>query len=81
VLLSGPYGSFAAAPGEAGPVLFLAGGSGLAPVHAMAEAELLDRMGTPVALFFSARTQRDLIDDERFRSWQRRHPGPATSAR
>jgi CDP-4-dehydro-6-deoxyglucose reductase len=30
VLLSGPYGSFTAAPGEDGPVLFLAGGSGLA---------------------------------------------------
>ena len=30
VLLSGPYGSFVAAPGEPGPVLLLAGGSGLA---------------------------------------------------
>lgn len=31
VLLSGPYGSFTAAPGEPGSVLLLAGGSGLAP--------------------------------------------------
>ena len=75
VLLSGPYGSFTAAPVEPGPVLYLAGGSGLAPVRALAEATLRHRTGTSVVLFFSARTQRDLIDDERFRSWQRRHPG------
>src|SRR5207302_8879274 len=75
VLLSGPYGSFTAAPGEPGSVLLLAGGSGLAPVRALAEAALRRRTSSPVVLFFSARTQRDLIDDERFRSWQRRHPG------
>lgn len=74
VLLSGPYGSFTAPLGEPGPVLFLAGGSGLAPVRALAEAALRHRTRAPVVLFFSARTQRDLIDDERFRSWQRRHP-------
>jgi CDP-4-dehydro-6-deoxyglucose reductase, E3 len=75
VLLSGPYGSFTAAPGKPGPVLFLAGGSGLAPVRALAEAALRRRTPAPVVLFFSARTERDLIDDERFRSWQRSHPG------
>ena len=74
VLLSGPYGSFTAS-GEPGPVLFLAGGSGLAPVRALAEAALRRRTHAPVVLFFSARTQRDLIDDQRFRSWQRHHPG------
>lgn len=61
VLLSGPYGSFTAAPGEPGPVLFLAGGSGLAPVRALAEATLRHRTRTPVVLFFSARTQRDVL--------------------
>jgi NAD(P)H-flavin reductase len=33
------------------------------------------RTPAPAALFFSARTERDLIDEERFRGWQRRHPG------
>ena len=73
VLLSGPYGSFTVTPGDRGPLLFLAGGSGLAPARALAEAALPDR-STPVVLFFSARTRRDLIDDRRFRGWQRRHP-------
>ncbi|MHB1595507.1 MAG: FAD-binding oxidoreductase [Streptosporangiaceae bacterium] len=75
VLLSGPYGSFTAVPGEHAPVLLLAGGSGLAPVRAMAEAAVRCRTHAPVVLFFSARTERDLIDDERFRGWQRRRPG------
>ncbi len=75
VLLSGPYGAFTAAPSEPGPVLFLAGGSGLAPVRALAGAALSDRMLSPAVLFFSARTPRDLIDDKRFQSWQHRHPG------
>lgn len=75
VLLSGPYGAFTAASGEAGPVLFLAGGSGLAPVRALAGAALSNRTRSGVVLFFSARTQRDLIDGKRFQSWQHRHPG------
>jgi CDP-4-dehydro-6-deoxyglucose reductase, E3 len=74
VLLSGPYGSFTAAPGEPGPVLFLAGGSGLAPVRALAEGALRRRISARVVLFFSARTEGDVIDEQRFRSWQRRHP-------
>jgi CDP-4-dehydro-6-deoxyglucose reductase len=39
LLLYGPYGSFTAS-GEPGPVLLLAGGSGLAPVRALAQAAL-----------------------------------------
>lgn len=74
VLASGPYGSFTAAPGEHAPMLLLAGGSGLTPVRALAEAALRSRTRGPVVMFSSARTQRDLIDDERFRGWQRRHP-------
>jgi ferredoxin-NADP reductase len=53
----------------------LAGGSGLASVRAPTETALRRRTHTPVVLFFSARMQRDLIDDERFRSWRRRHSG------
>jgi CDP-4-dehydro-6-deoxyglucose reductase, E3 len=56
VLLSGPYGSFTATPGEPGPVLYLAGGSGLAPVRALAETALWGRTPAPAALLFLART-------------------------
>ncbi len=44
-------------------------------MRALAQAALRRRTHAPVVLFFSARTQRDLIDDQRFRSWQRHHSG------
>ena len=75
VLLSGPYGSFTAAPGEHGPILLPRGriraGPGPRPGRGGTPSTGHD---APVVLFFSARTPRDLIDDERFHRWQRRHP-------
>jgi NAD(P)H-flavin reductase len=61
-------------------VLYLAGGSGLAPVRALAEAALRRRTPAPAALFFSARTERGLIDDERFRAGSAAIPGSGTCA-
>jgi CDP-4-dehydro-6-deoxyglucose reductase, E3 len=75
VLVSGPYGTFVAGDDPTRPVLYLAGGSGLAPVRALAEAAIAS--GTPerATLFFSARTEADVIDRERFEEWERRRPG------
>lgn len=74
VLLSGPYGGFVDEPGDSAPRLYLAGGSGLAPVRALAEG-LLGRPEPPRAtLLFSARTTSDLLDEETFCTWERDHP-------
>jgi CDP-4-dehydro-6-deoxyglucose reductase len=79
VLVSGPYGTFVA--GEADrPVLGLAGGSGLAPIRALAEEAVLRLAGgtgprPPFTVLFSARTQADVMDAELFAGWSRRHPG------
>ena len=40
LILSGPYGSFVEDPGTAAPGLFLAAGSGLAPIRSLIEARL-----------------------------------------
>jgi CDP-4-dehydro-6-deoxyglucose reductase, E3 len=75
LLLAGPYGSFVANPSATrSPVLYLAGGSGLAPIRALLEAALLNRATSPSTLFVSARTSADLIDDARFRRWALVHP-------
>jgi CDP-4-dehydro-6-deoxyglucose reductase len=75
LLLSGPYGSFVANPSATGrPVLYLAGGSGLAPIRALLEAALPNPVTSPATLFVSARTSADLIDDTRFRRWALVHP-------
>jgi CDP-4-dehydro-6-deoxyglucose reductase, E3 len=79
VLVSGPYGTFVAGGAER-PVLGLAGGSGLAPIRALAEEAVLRRAdGTsprpPFTVLFSARTQADMMDADLFAHWSRRHPG------
>ncbi len=71
VALEGPYGTFV--PVTDRPLLLLAGGSGLAPMRAIAEASLAERPKRPVTLFFSARTARDVIDRRLFADWQRSH--------
>ncbi len=56
---SGPRGNFALRPGE-GPIVCVAGGSGLAPILALLEEAAARGVRRPVHLFFGARTQRDL---------------------
>jgi CDP-4-dehydro-6-deoxyglucose reductase len=73
LLLSGPYGAFVDDLDERGPRLYLAGGSGLAPVRALIEAGLTLPDPLPMTLIFSARTDADLIDDGMLRRWEREH--------
>jgi CDP-4-dehydro-6-deoxyglucose reductase, E3 len=74
LLLSGPYGSFVADPDASDPVLYLAAGSGLAPVRALIEAGLARRRHPPMTLLFSARTPADLIDNEQLERWDADDP-------
>ena len=74
VLLSGAYGTFLDDHEDDRPRLYMAGGSGLAPVRALIEAALCRREPPPMTMLFSARTANDLIDDTLFRRWQRDHP-------
>lgn len=75
VLVSGPYGTFVADLESAAPVLYLGGGSGLAPLRALAEAAVATGRPGEATLFFSARTAADLIDADRFARWERERPG------
>ncbi|MGH2884671.1 MAG: FAD-binding oxidoreductase [Solirubrobacteraceae bacterium] len=70
VRLSGPYGTFVDHPGSTAPALYLAAGSGLAPIRALLEAELRSGARSPLMLIFSARTEADVIDRARFERWQ-----------
>lgn len=75
VLVSGPYGTFVADPESNAPALYLAGGSGLAPARALAEEAIARRRPERATLFFSARTEADLIDADLFPRWEREWPG------
>jgi CDP-4-dehydro-6-deoxyglucose reductase, E3 len=74
VSISGPYGTFVDDPGSIRPALFLAAGSGLAPIRALLEAELDSGTRDSLTLIFSARTEADVIDRPRFEDWQRTQP-------
>lgn len=52
------------------PILFIAGGTGFAPVKAMIEQLLISDDSRPFELFWGARSQSDLYLDEKVRSWQ-----------
>jgi CDP-4-dehydro-6-deoxyglucose reductase len=73
VSISGPYGTFVDDPTSTAPALFLAAGSGLAPIRALVEAALASGTRRELTLIFSARSEADVIDRERFEHWQVRH--------
>ena len=72
--ISGPYGTFVDDPTSTAPCLFLTAGSGVAPVRALIEAALSSDADRSLTLIFSARTEADVIDRERFAGWQARPP-------
>jgi CDP-4-dehydro-6-deoxyglucose reductase len=56
------------------PILFLAGGTGFAPVKAMIEQLLSTADTRPFELFWGARVQSDLYMDEKVSSWEAHVP-------
>ncbi|WP_347350204.1 FAD-binding oxidoreductase [Intrasporangium sp.] len=80
LLVSGPYGTFVADPGHHGPTLYLAGGSGLAPVRALLQAAVarLEAGDADAAerhtVLFSGRTPADVIDEAQLAELAGSHP-------
>jgi phenol hydroxylase P5 protein len=65
--LGGPFGGFRLPPVEGRPVLFVAGGTGIAPLRSMLH-DLLDRVAPPpIALVYSARTDGEMAFVPEFR--------------
>lgn len=73
VAVSGPYGTFVDDPTACGPVLFVAAGSGLAPIRALLEAAVPTETRSSLTLIISARGEADVIDRWRFADWEVRH--------
>jgi CDP-4-dehydro-6-deoxyglucose reductase, E3 len=72
--LSGPYGSFVDDPASSAPALFLAAGSGLAPIRSLIEAELETGKRPSLTLICSARTEAEVLDRQRLAGLEARHP-------
>ena len=60
VSVRGPLGSSFLREQHTGPILAVAGGSGLAPIKSIVETALASGLRQPIHLYFGARTERDL---------------------
>ncbi|MCD9085712.1 2Fe-2S iron-sulfur cluster-binding protein [Stenotrophomonas sp. SY1] len=73
VLVEGPFGSSFLREHHAGPMLCIAGGSGLAPIKCIVEAALSCGMRQPIHVYFGARSHEDLYLVDHFQDLARRH--------
>ncbi len=72
--ITGPYGTSYLRERHTGPVLALAGGSGLAPIKSIVETALAGGATQPIHLYFGVRDERDLYLEDHFRALAAKHP-------
>jgi CDP-4-dehydro-6-deoxyglucose reductase/ferredoxin-NAD(P)+ reductase (naphthalene dioxygenase ferredoxin-specific) len=75
VRLEGPYGISYLREKHKGPIVALAGGSGLAPIKSIVEQALTIGMRQPITLYFGVRDEPDLFLVDHFLDLARTHPG------
>ena len=73
VLVEGPFGSSFLREQHTGPMLCIAGGSGLAPIKCIVEAAIANGMRQPIHVYFGVRSGRDLYLVEYFRNLTQQH--------
>jgi ferredoxin-NAD(P)+ reductase (naphthalene dioxygenase ferredoxin-specific) len=73
VKVAGPYGTSYLREKHAGPIVALAGGSGMAPIKSIVETALAHGMKQPIAFYFGARAERDLYLEGYFQALAERH--------
>ena len=74
VKVRGPLGTSYLRVQHAGPMLCIAGGSGLAPIKSIVETALEGGFGQPVHLYFGVRAERDVYFEAQLAELQRRFP-------
>lgn len=74
VTVEGPFGTCYWRPRHIGPILAIAGGSGLAPIKSIVETALLHGITQPIRLYFGVRDERDLYLEDHFAQLAARHP-------
>lgn len=75
VRVHGPFGDAFLRDGHHGPILAVAGGTGLAPMLSIVETALRRDPMRTVRLYVGARRERDLYREERLRDLAGRYPG------
>lgn len=80
VSVEGAFGSAFFRDAHEGPMIAVAGGSGLAPIKSIVETALASGKDAPITVYFGARAERDLYLVEHFRGLAARHPQVAYHA-
>ncbi len=75
VSVEGPYGQAWLREDHAGPILAIAGGSGLAPMKSIVETALASSGSREVHLYFGVRDEADVYLEDHFRALEARHAG------
>lgn len=73
-IVEGPRGISFLRENHTGPILALAGGSGLAPIKSIVERALRIGMKQPIHLYFGVRDERDLYLEDHFLALAGQHP-------
>jgi CDP-4-dehydro-6-deoxyglucose reductase len=71
----GPLGAFYLREESDKPLIFVAGGTGFAPIKAVIEHALLHQQPRSMVLYWGARSLRDLYLPNLPRNWEAKHPG------
>ncbi len=71
--LTGPFGAFTPKKPSQCPVIFVAGGTGFAPIKSFIEHHLNMKIRRQITLYRGARTQLDLYLDDLCHHWQKHH--------
>ena len=74
VRVNGPLGSSYLRESHAGPMLAIAGGSGLAPIESIVGRALAAGSTQAVHLYFGVRARRDVYHEELFKQWAAQYP-------
>ena len=74
VRISGPLGSAYLRRKHEGPMLCVAGGTGLAPILSIIRGVIAEGMQNPIHLYFGVRSERDIYGREWLAALQRQHP-------
>jgi naphthalene 1,2-dioxygenase ferredoxin reductase component len=72
VQVDGPYGACWLRPSHAGPIVAVAGGSGLAPMKSIVETALASGMRQPIRLYMTAPSDREFYLEDHFRGLEKR---------
>lgn len=74
VMVEGPYGTSFLREAHTGPVIAVAGGSGLAPIKSIVETGLKMGKRQGIYLYFGGREERDIYLEDHFKRLVARHP-------